>query len=80
VVEQAVPPTDDERTIIPSNKRERRLYQFLWATTGLSKAGYIGKDGRGTWTITADGNAILAVTKDPTKFLSAVDRRYKEWI
>ena len=77
--EQAVPPTDDERSVIASNGRERWLYQFLWATTGLVKAGYVTKDGRGTWSITSEGKAALAAAPGPVEFLAVVDKRYKEW-
>jgi 5-methylcytosine-specific restriction enzyme B len=78
-VEKAVPPTEEERTVIPSNGRERWTYQFLWETTGLVKAGYVKKDGRGSWAITDEGKRALADFTNPVDLLAEVNRRYKLW-
>ncbi len=78
-VEQAVPPTADERRVNPKSGRVDWQLRVLWASTGLVKAGYITKDGSGTWTVTDKGREALVRYPDPAAFKSAVDSAYREW-
>jgi len=51
------PPAGDEPAVV-STGDPQWLNDFLWKTTNLVKAGWITKDGRGTWTITEAGEVV----------------------
>jgi len=70
-------PADLERL---SNGSRRWENAFLWGSTGLVKAGWLTKDGTGTWTVTEEGRRALDRWADPLAFRSEMDRRYAEWI
>lgn len=78
-LEQTLAPIDEERRVNPKNGRVDWHIRFLWGTTGLARAGYITKDGAGTWTATKDGRAALIEYPDPIGFKSAVDVAYRAW-
>ena len=61
-----------------STSMPRWKNQLLWSTTDLVAAGWMTKDGRGTWCITADGRQALDDFPDPQSFRDEAARRYRE--
>ena len=53
---------------------------LLWSTTGLVKAGWLTKDGYGTWTVTTTGRDAVATYEDPVGFRAEVTHRYNAWL
>lgn len=78
VVENAVPLTGAETEKL-SNGTVRGMNDWLWWTTSMVKAGWMTKDGNGTWTITDSGRAALAEYVEPTAFTDAVQSGYGDW-
>jgi len=72
------PPAGDETAVV-STGDPKWLNDFLWKTTNLVKAGWITKDGRGTWTITEAGRAALVDHPEPTDIQRAAMKLYEEW-
>lgn len=58
------PPVGDETAVV-SNGSLRWENDFWWQTTNLVKAGWITKDGRGTWTITDKGRQAIIDHPEP---------------
>lgn len=51
---------------------------FAFASVGLVKGGYVTK-GKGVWTVTDEGRAVVAQPFDGPAFLAEVNRRYQVW-
>lgn len=51
---------------------------FAFASVGLVKGGYVTK-GKGVWTVTDEGRAVVAKPFDGPIFLAEVNRRYQVW-
>jgi 5-methylcytosine-specific restriction enzyme B len=77
-VAERFPPTDEDLQPIP-NGHPRWENMLLWSTTGLVKAGWASKDGRGVWTITDAGRMALSAFPDPMVFRNEVERLYSAW-
>jgi 5-methylcytosine-specific restriction protein B len=70
-----------EEDLEPVRSGTPRWMNFLiWSTTGLVKAGWLVKDGMGTWSITDEGRAALERYPDPIAFQNEQDRLYRAWI
>ena len=78
-VEKHWPPSGDDLDTI-SNGSPRWLPDFLWNTTNMVRAGWMTKDGRGNWSITADGRAALAKYPDPTVLYNQGNAHYQTWL
>lgn len=71
-------PTPEESTT--DNKgRVDWTTRYLWSSVGLSKAGWMTKDGNGTWAATDAGREGLKRYSDPESFRQAVHLAYKAW-
>ena len=57
-VEPLIPPSGEELERV-TNGSTRWANALLWQTTGLVKANWLLKDGRGNWTITDKGRMAL---------------------
>lgn len=77
-VEQAVPLVGPENEIL-ANGTVRGMNDWLWWTTSMVKAGWMTKDGNGTWAITDAGRAALGEFSDPAVFAEAVNAGYANW-
>lgn len=73
-----LPPNDDERTL-RSNGTEKWMNDLLFQTTNLVKAGWMTKDGSGTWSITPAGHQALVDLPDATEFHRESSRRFQQW-
>lgn len=62
-----------------SNGMPRGMNDWLWSTTFFVKAGWMTKDGSGTWTITEAGREALANYADPLEFTDAARAGYANW-
>jgi 5-methylcytosine-specific restriction protein B len=70
-----------EEDLEPVRNGTPRWMNFLiWSTTGLVKAGWLVKDGMGTWSITDQGRAALDRYSDPIEFQNEQSRLYRAWI
>lgn len=78
VVAQEVPLTGAETETL-GNGTVRGMNDWLWWTTSMVKAGWMTKDGNGTWTITDGGRAALVEYADPVAFAEAVHAGYGNW-
>lgn len=72
------PAVGDEADLV-SNGERRWENDFLWQTTNLVKAGWITKDGRGTWTITAEGRRAIEDHPEPVDIQRESLRRFNRW-
>jgi restriction endonuclease Mrr len=50
-----------------------------WQTSGLSRAGWLVKDGSGTWSITDTGREALERFPDPVALKAESDQIYRAW-
>ncbi len=75
-------------SLLPPDERERELRSngqavwendVVWQTTNLVKAGWMTKDGNGTWTLTQAGREALDQYPDPTEYHRESNRRFAEW-
>ena len=78
VLAEAYPPTGPDLEAV-SNGMPRGMNDWLWSTTFLVKAGWMTKDGNGTWTITDAGREALANYSDPLEFTDAARAGYANW-
>lgn len=62
-----------------SNGHARGLTNFLWSTTNLVKAGWLTKDGKGSWRITDAGRAALRDYSSAVDFDIAAADAYITW-
>ena len=72
------PPVGDETDVLSSGLL-RWENEFLWQTTGMVKAGWITKDGRGTWAITDKGRQAIVNHPNPTDIQRASLKLFNEW-
>ena len=72
------PPIDDDLNTV-GDQIPRWVNQLLWQSTGLVKAGWVRKDGRGIWEITEAGRDALQNFPNPAAFQAEVNRLYNEW-
>lgn len=72
------PPVGDETAVV-SNGSLRWENDFWWQTTNLVKAGWITKDGRGTWTITDKGRQAIIDHPEPIDIQRAAFRLFSAW-
>lgn len=77
-VQQAYPLSGTELETL-SNGQQRGLNDWLWLTTSLVKAGWLAKDGNGTWTITEGGRVALEEYEDRVAFVEAAQAGYANW-
>lgn len=77
-VAEAYPPTGADLETV-SNGMIRGMNDWLWWTTFFVKAGWMLKDGNGTWTITDAGREALAEYADPLEFADAARAGYANW-
>jgi 5-methylcytosine-specific restriction protein B len=73
------PPEGNEADIVAGGKEQRWRDQFLWQTTNLVKAGWIVKDGRGTWTITDKGRQAIHDYPEAISIHREANRLFNEW-
>jgi 5-methylcytosine-specific restriction protein B len=74
----AIPPTGADAEQL-SNGRSKWTNDLLWQTTNLSKAGWIAKDGRGNWQITAAGRDALVRFPASPDFQAESNRLFRVW-
>lgn len=77
-VEGLLEPNEREQSI-RSNGQPIWLNDVVWQTTNLVKAGWMTKDGAGTWTLTDEGVAALEEFPDPTEYHRESTRLFNEW-
>lgn len=77
-VAKMFPPTGEDLDHLPGGA-VRWSFALLWDTTGLVKAGWITKDGRGVWRATQSGAEALKRFPDPGDFRAEMERRYQAW-
>src|SRR4051812_19585449 len=77
-IEPLLPPNDEER-VERSNGTAKWLNDLLFQTTNLVKAGWMTKDGAGTWSITDGGRQALRDYPDSTEFHRESTRRFQQW-
>ena len=77
-VEGLLEPNERERSI-RSNGQPIWLNDVVWQTTNLVKAGWMTKDGAGTWTLTDKGVLALDEVPDPTEYHRESTRLFNEW-
>lgn len=77
-IESNVPLDDWAREVYETTGNTRWRSIFAFSSVGMSKAGYVAKQ-RGTWTLTAEGRAVLAKAFEPRAYLAEVNRRYEAW-
>lgn len=77
-ISETLPPVDDDLDTI-GDDAPRWVNQLLWQSTGLVKAGWVRKDGKGIWEITDFGREALQKFSDPVEFQAEVNRLYNEW-
>ena len=71
-------PEGDELDTV-SDGTPRWMNDLYWQTTNLVKAGWMTKDGRGTWCSTDEGRKALNDFTDALQFQEEAVRRYYEW-
>jgi len=74
----ALPPEGEDNDAV-RNGMSRWELDLYWQTTNLVKAGWLTKDGRGTWSITDAGRAALEQFVEPGVFKAEAFRRYQMW-
>ncbi len=77
-VAQMFPPAGDE-LVIQKNRLPRWETDLLWKSTNMAKAGWLVKDGRGSWSITPAGRDALGRIPDPDAFHVEGARLFSEW-
>ncbi len=77
-VQPLLEPNEYERGL-RSNGQPVWMNDVVWQTTNLVKAGWMTKDGSGTWTITPAGIDALTQFPDPTEYHRESTRRFNEW-
>lgn len=77
-VTSAFPPAGEELDKV-SDGTPRWMNDLYWQTTNLVKAGWLTKDGRGTWCSTDAGRKALRDFPDASQFQAEAVRRYYEW-
>ena len=78
-VEDALPPTDFERSDYPGSPGTRRFDKILrFNTIPAVKAGWLLKN-KGTWIVTPEGLAALQEFTDPTDLMRESVRLYQVW-
>lgn len=77
-VAEMFPPTPEDLDHLPGGA-VRWTFALLWDTTGLVKAGWITKDGRGIWRATDTAAEALKRFPDPAEFRAEMERRYQAW-
>lgn len=70
---------NDHEASIRSNGQPIWLNDVVWQTTNLVKAGWMTKDGAGTWTLTDNGVEALDQFPDPTEYHRESTRLFNEW-
>jgi 5-methylcytosine-specific restriction protein B len=77
-VETILEPDEDE---LKERSKGQTVWEnnLLWQTTNLVKAGWLTKDGKGTWTITPEGVTALDEFPDPAEYHRESTRRFNEW-
>ena len=78
IVEEALQPDEALREQL-SNGREKWWNYVLWGTTTMSKAGWMTKDGAGTWSITAAGRSAITEMTEPETLRREANRLYAVW-
>ncbi len=53
--------------------------RFTWDSAGIVKAGWLRKDGNGTWRLTGAGRHVLSNLAPEEDLGSLVDSRYQKW-
>ena len=77
-VEPMLPPNDEE-LVERSNGTPRWLSDLHLQSIGLVKAGWMTKDGAGTWSITDVGRQALRDHPDSDEFFDEMNRLYQQW-
>ncbi|MCA1694089.1 MAG: AAA family ATPase, partial [Actinobacteria bacterium] len=77
-IEPLLPPNSEE-LVKRSNGTAKWLNDLLFQTTNLVKAGWMTKDGAGTWTIADAGREALEQFPDSTEFHRESNRRFQQW-
>lgn len=78
-VQQALPPTEFERSTFPKNPGSVRYPKILrFATINTVKAGWLRKQ-RGTWLLTDEGRKALKELVDPEDLYLESRRLYRAW-
>ncbi|HXN59926.1 MAG TPA: AAA family ATPase [Acidimicrobiales bacterium] len=77
-VELLLPPEGEELELV-MNGSTKWVNALMWQTTGFVKAGWMIKDGRGTWTITDKGREALDHFPDAQELRDEMERLYNEW-
>ncbi len=72
-------PPNEEELVERRNGTAKWLNDLLFQTTNLVKAGWMTKDGAGTWTITDEGRQALRDYPDSTEFHRESTRRFQQW-
>jgi 5-methylcytosine-specific restriction protein B len=78
-LERDYPPIDDDLDATRDGQI-RWQNDLLFQSVNLVKAGWMLKDGRGSWSITEAGREALRRIPQPTEFQRASLRRYYEWV
>ena len=78
-MEQAVPPTEFEKTDYPNNPGVRRFEKMIrFATIAPVKAGSLVKD-KGKWYLTEEGRKAYSTYPEPEKFRREASRLFDQW-
>jgi len=75
---EAYPPNADDLEILKTGA-VRWVAALHWQTTGLTRAGWIVKDGSGSWSITDAGREALEKFPDPVALKAECDQIYRAW-
>jgi len=78
-LEHALRPTPEEEGTADGRGRADWATRYLWSSVGMVKAGWMTKDGSGTWAATPEGRAALKDYPEPEPFRQAVHSAYKAW-
>lgn len=70
-------PLEDEELSLNSKRRPHGESDFLWGTTALVHAGFMTKQNRGEWRLTADGARAARLELDA--FTSALNERERDF-
>jgi 5-methylcytosine-specific restriction protein B len=76
-VEKLFPPVPEDLELVRTTPRW--MYNLLWKSTTLVRAGWVSKDGRGLWQVTADGARALELFPDAESFQAEAFRLYNKW-
>ncbi|HEV2361879.1 MAG TPA: AAA family ATPase, partial [Acidimicrobiales bacterium] len=77
-VERLFPPEGEDLALV-SDGSPRWENDLLWETTNLVKAGWVTKDGKGTWQATDSAPGALQSIQDPMAFQAESVRKYNLW-